>query len=72
VDAIRQLLQPFLTPVDPDHREPGGRQLLRRRTAQLTAPADHDRDPLAHAVTSVEAAPETDVMSFLLPVMNGP
>ncbi len=71
-DAVRQLLQPFLAPVDPDHCEPGGRQPLRRRTAELTARADHDRYTLTHAVTSVEAAPKTDVMAFLLPVMNRP
>src|SRR5258705_448746 len=71
-DAVRQLLQRLLAPVDPDHCEPGGRQLLRGRTAELTARAGHDRHTLAHAATSAETAPKTDDMAFLLPVMNGP
>src|SRR5207302_6045193 len=71
-DAVRQLLQRLLVPVDPGHREPGGRQLLRRRTAELTPRAGHDRHTLAHTATSVETAAKTDVMARLLPVMNGP
>jgi hypothetical protein len=63
-DAVRQLLQPFLAPVDSDHCEPGGRQLLRRRTAELTARADHDRYAPTHAATPVEAMPKTDVMAL--------
>jgi hypothetical protein len=54
-DAVRQLLQPILAPVGPDYGEPGGGQFLRRRAAELTARADHDRYTLAHA--------------FLLPVV---
>src|SRR5207253_6506847 len=65
-DAIRQLLQSLLTPVDPGHREPGGRQLLRRRTAELTPRAGHDRHTLAHAATPAETAPETDDIARLL------
>jgi hypothetical protein len=59
-------------PVDPGHREPGGRQLLRRRTAELTPRAGHDRHTLAHAATSAETAPKTDDIARLLPVLNGP
>src|SRR5260370_806171 len=55
-DAVRQLLQPLLAPVDPDHCEPGGRQLLSRRTAELTPRAAHDRHTLAHTATSVGTA----------------
>jgi hypothetical protein len=72
-DAVRQLLQPLLAPVDPGHREPGGRQLLRRRTAEpAAARTGHDRHTLAHAATSAETAPKTDDVARLLPVMNGP
>jgi len=53
-------------------RDPGSRQLPRRRTAELTARAGHDRHRLAHAATPAETAPKTDVMTRLLPVMNGP
>src|SRR6266487_5152499 len=56
----------------PDHCEPGGRQLLRRRTAELTARADHDRHTLAHTATSMETAPKKVDTAFLLPVLNGP
>jgi hypothetical protein len=58
-DAVRQFLQPLLASVDPDHCEPGGREPLRRRTAELTR-ARHDRHTLVagtHAATSVETAP---------------
>jgi hypothetical protein len=40
---------PLLAPVGPDHGEPGGGQFLRRRAAELSARADHDRYTLAHA-----------------------
>jgi hypothetical protein len=71
-DAVRQLLQPLLAPVDPNHCEPGSRKLLRRRTAELIPRAGHDRQMLAHTATSVETAAKTDVMARLLPVKNGP
>jgi hypothetical protein len=71
-DAVRQLLQPLLAPIDPGHGVPGGRQLLRRRTAELTARTDHDRHTLAHAATSMETALKTDDTVFLLPVTNTP
>jgi hypothetical protein len=61
-DAVRQLLQRLLVPVDPGHCEPGGRQLFRRRTAELTPRAGHDRHTLPHAATPAETAPETDDM----------
>jgi hypothetical protein len=47
-DAVRQLLQALLVPVDPGHGVPGGRQLGRCRPAELAARAGHDRHPLAH------------------------
>src|SRR5262249_26947207 len=68
----RQFLQPPVAPVAPAHCDPGGRQLLRRRTAELTARAGHDRHTLAHTATSAETPAKTDDMAFLLPVMNGP
>jgi hypothetical protein len=60
-DAARQLLQRLLAAVDPDRWEPGGRQLLRCHTAELTPSAGHDRRMVAHAAISVETAAKTDV-----------
>jgi hypothetical protein len=49
--AVGELLQLLLAPVDAGHGEPGGRQLLRDRAAELAARARHNRHTVAHGVS---------------------